>query len=434
MDDILELIRRFQVQQPGQTPGTVPDGYEWQGPIQQPQTPQVAPVSGLMSDSLMGARRTPSLQVGKNPWVTPPSPPEPEVSPERVDAALPLSRILNPRPTEQPQPQQPAQFPGPAFKAIGSDNGTPQQPDTTAVAKAVNGQQSLTASNDQEYRARLAKIMQADRLARAVQAGEGGMSDALKLILTTGSHIRSGAPPVPQLRGDSAGEAMAGHTAMQMRALEGEENRDVRKSQIESNNEYRNFLQEQRLRSQERSDMLAGRLPPKGQDQIIFADNAIAAINRIRASLPKIESGIGPIEGRIHRILVDVGIADPNMAITNANLVELMARQVQSISGVAVSNQEFNRLRQAGPNIAQDPAQFKALLDNFEEIVRTRKNQVLDMYGKMGFNVDPLREGMAGKSSEGDRIRFRHADGRIGNIKASQWEGYKAENPDAQQI
>jgi hypothetical protein len=308
---------------------------------------------------------------------------------------------------------QPQEFPGPDFKPFNQGEIKPlpklqPEPQGNRVLGAIRSQ-PRQGMGDADYQQALQRILSADQRGRAFQAGEQGLGNAMKLLLTTGSAIRTGAPPIPNLQsGNGLGAGMVGNAGMQMKALENQENRELRRDQMETNRDYRQFLQDQRLRSQERSDMLAGRIPPKGQDQLIFADNAIAAINRIRAKLPEIENGIGPVQGRIQNILVNVGIAEPNMAITNANLVELMARQVQSISGVAVSNQEFNRLRQAGPNIAQDPAQFKALLDNFEEIVKTRKKQVLNMYGKMGYNVDMLREEDNDGSRAGATRRIRN--------------------------
>jgi len=324
------------------------------------------------------------------------------------------------------QAKQFQQFPGPDFKPYNADEISPLPKLTQTPQRPQNRPQS--EMGDTGYRDTLQKILKADRMGRGLQAGEQGMSNAMKLLLTTGSAIRTGAPPVPNLQsGSGLGAAMTGNAGMQMKALEGQENRELRRDQMATNQDYRNFLEEQRLRSQDRADMMAGRLPPKGQEQLIFADNALSAINRIRSKLPEIESGIGPIQGRIQNILVNVGIAEPNMAVTNANLVELMARQVQSISGVAVSNQEFNRLRQAGPNIAQDPEQFKALLDNFEEIVKTRKNGVLKMYGKMGYNVAPLMD----EGESAGNTRAYSVNGVIYDIPVNEVQAFLRDHPNA---
>ena len=349
MDDMLEWIRRFQIQQPPMTPGAVgiapgQSVYGVQGDPGKAQGgadirfdeatglyEEFNPYTGAKMRDVGADEDVFAAKKGGFPiqHTAPLMPLRDTIGPQVMDrqkaevlrkmfptmhgledydkatAEYPDSRGITGKP---PLSQEP--FPGKPFPSESGDKSTTTpQPAIDPVAKAVNGTSPM--GNDQDYRARVAKIMQADRLGRAMQAGEGAMSDALKLILTTGSAIRTGAPPVPQLRGDSAGEAMTGRTAMQMRALENEENRELKKSQIESNNAYRQSMQEGINRRSDQNKLITAAKEYRSIAK--KKEEAMGDVRRIRAA---IKSGAEIAINQIPLLLQKAGGDSGNIAIS----------------------------------------------------------------------------------------------------------------------
>jgi hypothetical protein len=339
-------------------------------------------------------------------------------------------------PTSEGKPPNPSPFPGPAFKPASDSIDVAQQPSPNAsVAAAVNGQKPLTAANDQDYRARLAKILQADRLARAVQAGEGGMSDALRLILTTGSAIRTGAPPVPQLRGDSAGEAMAGHSAMQMRALEDEENRDVRKSQIEANNAYRQDINGRHTQNK-MAQAHAG-----FQKIAAVRNNALQSAKQIRSAIASgSQQGLRSIPILLQKAAGDSGNIAVSEQAANAGRVALYDR----------FKDQFTKLA-TGEMTDEWKRDVLALVDSYEKsneefLEETADNIALSYSYILGIDPQELKTrlikpgsgGLLGRGASepqpsGAEVKFKR-QGRTYAIPSEEWEEYKRKYPDAEQI
>lgn len=166
----------------------------------------------------------------------------------------------------------------------------------------------------------------------------------------------------------------------------------------------------------------AHKLPNTPASRIEYAANSLKSIDRVRQSFNADQ--IGPVEGRVSRLLINLGVAEPGVALTNANLVDMMAKYVRSISGVAVSEKEFVRLRQVGPNIAQNADQFNALIDNFERIIKSEIESTLKVHEDIGYDVNNLRKdfGTSGNAGTANiRVRVK-TTGATGTIPANEFD------------
>ncbi len=292
-----------------------------------------------------------------------------------------------------------------------------------------------------DYAARYQKASEDERQAMFGLGLSKDLAQSMRTMLTTGSHIITGSPP-PQF-GTGMAEARLGSAQMMKQDLSIQESinprsqlskaardllrsadpnfvkslkpqtfeglshyqikenfpflskaldRELRKAQINYYNTFREKQYGLLETGEARRKKALGMLEAGGMKDLEFAQNGLQAIKRIRETFNNDESMGGPAEGRIEKILIWLGVAPADVAVTNANIVELMARHIQSISGVAVSEREFNRLKTLGPDLVQDPAQFKALLDNFERIIQTEIKTKLDLHKARGKDVSGLRE------------------------------------------
>lgn len=384
-----------------------------------------------------------------------PAPPAPPQSWQDIQA------IAGQRAAGLPSMVEPASRPGPDLRL--AEPFTPQGPsqDDALKEKAynyVNSGMAQMAQNQQATADTLPSFGAMSFARRYQDAGENerramialgigrDINQSMSTALTTGAHIRTGAKP-PQF-GTGLGEAVAmnaqgerqdlmtnesidpnselskstraasltinpdlskidpkvynsmSHSQlMELAPLMGKlQDRQLKEAQLGNLNAQRQILNQSRKESLELARLRAERMPNKAIDKITEVKNGISAVNRVRDSF---QGETGPIEGRISRAFIDLGIADPGVAVTNANVVDLMAKYIRSISGVAVSEKEFQRLSAMGPNIAQNQEQFEALLDNFEQILRTEGENTLSSYEANRYDVGSTRESLGNKASGG---------------------------------
>jgi len=89
-------------------------------------------------------------------------------------------------------------------------------------------------------------------------------------------------------------------------------------------------------------------------------------------------NSVGPVEGRLKKAWTDMGFkGNPDFVKLKTEVGTLLASYMKSISGVAISEPEAQRLEKLIPSLKEDKANFLAKLDVFQkQLVRSIESQV----------------------------------------------------------
>ena len=113
-------------------------------------------------------------------------------------------------------------------------------------------------------------------------------------------------------------------------------------------------------------------------------------------SLDKLEGmktfSTGPIEGRINQAMRYIGQGSGNKAAMAAQLEGIVSVYGKQISGTAVGEQEFNRIKSQLPKETDSDELFAAKLANFKDNLNNSRGRFLNHYEKAGRDVTPFKE------------------------------------------
>lgn len=352
------------------------------------------------------------------------------VLPKPAESTTPVapSQRLQPEPTKPVQPVAATQ-PQSTATMDPADYRDPAEAKPASVGPAQNDGISRTTPQQTayDYATRYQKASEAERRAIRDLGFARDMADAMGKI-TSGAHIRLGLKPRGfETNAAEANLASATHAKNELGQLEEVDPGSARSQNLRAmwkanpvlqgmagkvqNFDNMSFQELQGLMplgrtmieeagSRERAEMLSGRYGRLRQPEmtaLISIKNGLNAVERLRSSFRKDKDQGGPIEGRLQRALIRVGIAGANEAVTNANAVDMAAQYIKSISGAQVSDQEYKRLMQMIPSISQDPEQFEALLNNFEDVLRGQGRSIIDITASQGYNTEGTEDVVLGK-------------------------------------
>ena len=122
----------------------------------------------------------------------------------------------------------------------------------------------------------------------------------------------------------------------------------------------------------EQRTMAGARIPNKSEDVLRGYAVGLDSLARVRRQFQDLRGEVGPVQGRIQKVLIAAGAGDKELAALNASTVDALAMYIRSISGAQVHVGEYERLKNLYPGIVQTPEQFEALLDNMEDAYESR--------------------------------------------------------------
>lgn len=113
-------------------------------------------------------------------------------------------------------------------------------------------------------------------------------------------------------------------------------------------------------------------------------------------SLDKLEGmktfSTGPIEGRINQAMRYIGQGSGNKAAMAAQLEGIVSVYGKQISGTAVGEQEFNRIKSQLPKETDSDELFASKLANFQDNLGNSRSRFLNHYEKVGRDVNQFKE------------------------------------------
>lgn len=113
-------------------------------------------------------------------------------------------------------------------------------------------------------------------------------------------------------------------------------------------------------------------------------------------SLDKLEGmktfSTGPIEGRINQAMRYIGQGSGNKAAMAAQLEGIVSVYGKQISGTAVGEQEFNRIKSQLPKETDSDELFASKLANFQDNLGNSRGRFLNHYEKVGRDVNQFKE------------------------------------------
>ena len=112
-------------------------------------------------------------------------------------------------------------------------------------------------------------------------------------------------------------------------------------------------------------------------------------------SLDKLEGmktfSTGPIEGRINQAMRYIGQGSGNKAAMAAQLEGIVSVYGKQISGTAVGEQEFNRIKSQLPKETDSDELFASKLANFQDNLSNSRGRFLNHYEKAGRDVNQFK-------------------------------------------
>jgi len=288
-----------------------------------------------------------------------------------------------------------------------------------------------SAPGQDDYHQQLAAIIRQDALGRAMAAGGPAFRNMQRLALTTGSAIRTGAPPVPQLEGDNVGQGVAANADMRLKALESEEDRKVKEAQM--------------AEAQANKDRMYGNLSPKVNEEMTNTRQVLVELGTIEKDIPNAD--VGPISGQYQKLATKWGFGTaPNVQLRQDFFLH-MIRLLKNFAGVrgAASPELQKTIEAIGLGQIQNLPALKQALHGIVSAMRKDYNLQWEMQANQGKNVQNLRlEGTVPTrdsldqiklkdnydEEQGDRIPVIAPDGTRGTINAKDWpeaqkKGYK---------
>lgn len=133
----------------------------------------------------------------------------------------------------------------------------------------------------------------------------------------------------------------------------------------------------------------ANELKPKEMETLTGFDSSLDSLDRLEG-LNK-DFWTGPVEGRISQLSRVLGTDSGAKTKLAAQMEMVLSRYAKQISGTAVGEQEFERLRNQLPNETDSDAAFSAKFSNFKDELELSRNRFIENYGKVR-DVEPFRE------------------------------------------
>jgi hypothetical protein len=329
------------------------------------------------------------------------------------------------------------EFPGKPFPATTADSPNPSQPATKAKGSVLDFVRAQKPDNgDAEYQRKLDAIIKADMFGRAMSAGEKGLGNMQKLMLTTGSAIRTGANPVPNLESGGVGEALSGNAAMRFKGLEDQENREVKKSQISANDEYKNAMLDQRLEGR-RSQQLE-KAKTEFQGIVKVRQNALQNAMQARAAIVSgTQTGAMALKTLLQKAAGDSGNISQSEQAQYGQRVQIIDRIKDYVDLVGAGKISEGRKEDILKLIKTYEEQNDKFLDEMADNYASSYSYITGIPPqelKHHLLRPEWRENpQAGAPAQGGRIRFS-LDGRSGSMPEAQWDAFKQENPGAQRL
>lgn len=162
----------------------------------------------------------------------------------------------------------------------------------------------------------------------------------------------------------------------------------------------------------------ANELKPKEMETLTALDNSLDSLDRLEG----LNKGFwtGPVEGRISQLSRVLGTDSGAKTKLAAQMEMLLSRYAKQISGTAVGEQEFERLRNQLPNETDSDAAFAAKFSNFKEELELSRNRFIENYGKVR-NVEPFKER---KSLVPKLIKIKAPSGKIKEVSEQNAREY----------
>lgn len=133
----------------------------------------------------------------------------------------------------------------------------------------------------------------------------------------------------------------------------------------------------------------ANELKPKEMETLTGLDSSLDSLDRLEG-LNK-DFWTGPVEGRISQLSRILGTDSGAKTKLAAQMEIVLSRYAKQISGTAVGEQEFERLRNQLPNETDSNAAFAAKFSNFKEELELSRNRFIENYGKVR-DVEKFKE------------------------------------------
>jgi hypothetical protein len=133
----------------------------------------------------------------------------------------------------------------------------------------------------------------------------------------------------------------------------------------------------------------ANELKPKEMETLTALDSSLDSLDRLEG-LNK-DFWTGPVEGRISQLSRVLGTDSGAKTKLAAQMEMVLSRYAKQISGTAVGEQEFERLRNQLPNETDSDAAFAAKFSNFKEEIELSRNRFIENYGKIR-DIEPFKE------------------------------------------
>jgi hypothetical protein len=133
----------------------------------------------------------------------------------------------------------------------------------------------------------------------------------------------------------------------------------------------------------------ANELKPKEMETLTGFDSSLDSLDRLEG-LNK-DFWTGPVEGRISQLSRILGTDSGAKTKLAAQMEMVLSRYAKQISGTAVGEQEFERLRNQLPNETDSDAAFSAKFSNFRDELELSRNRFIENYGKIR-DVEPFKE------------------------------------------
>jgi hypothetical protein len=162
----------------------------------------------------------------------------------------------------------------------------------------------------------------------------------------------------------------------------------------------------------------ANELKPKEMETLTALDSSLDSLDRLEG-LNK-DFWTGPVEGRISQLSRVLGTDSGAKTKLAAQMEMVLSRYAKQISGTAVGEQEFERLRNQLPNETDSDAAFAAKFSNFKEEIELSRKRFIENYGKIR-DVKPFEER---KSLVPKLIKIKAPSGKIKEVSEQNAREY----------
>lgn len=158
----------------------------------------------------------------------------------------------------------------------------------------------------------------------------------------------------------------------------------------------------------------ANELKPKEMETLTGFDSSLDSLDRLEG----LNKGFwtGPIEGRISQLSRVLGTDSGAKTKLAAQMEMVLSKYAKQISGTAVGEQEFKRLRNQLPNEMDSDAAFAAKFSNFREELELSRNRFIENYGKVR-DVEPFRERKSLIKKDENKEQIKTTDLPIGTLR-----------------